>query len=325
MLPLTSTAIRSCRRSRSPRRTPLATWGMRLVLAAMLTAAPAAVSDELAQDDTLAGDTLQGDVFADEMPSVSANDIRFSLPERAYCHGCDRPVTDCGCGGLNWPRLGMYVKAGPSGQWSEGLFKDNTSLGYQIAVGGRELLLPTNRKVFFDFGGSYLSAYGRGEPLTIGGSITRGAQAPQRLDEFLDLTLEEISRAGLHAAVGWYYDASSTPDDSRLMTMRFGGRISHVHGHFREDATDGLQTVIDTAIAAGQNFSLANDPAISKTDTAPGIFAGIELDHTRYLTQGATLSFLVDGEFASDWIDMKNYADSAMVTATLMFGVSVSR
>ena len=139
------------------------------------------------------------------------------------------------------------------------------------------------------------------------------------------LTLEEISRAGLHAAIGWFYDVSPTPDDSRLITVRAGGRLSHIHGHFREDATDALQTVIDTAVAAGQTFSLANDPAISKTDTAPGIFLGVELDHTRYLTPGATISFLVDGEFASDWIDLRNYADSAMVTATLMFGVSLSR
>jgi hypothetical protein len=179
--------------------------------------------------------------------------------------------------------------------------------------------------LFLDFGGSYLSAYGRGDPLTIGGFITRGAGTPQRVNEFMDLTLEEISRAGVHAAVGWFYEVSPTPDESRLMTMRVGGRLSHIHGHFREDASDALQALIDTAVAAGQTISLANDPAISKTDTAPGIFLGLELDHTRYLTGGATVSLLVDGEFASDWIDLRNYADSAMVTATLMFGISLSR
>ena len=139
------------------------------------------------------------------------------------------------------------------------------------------------------------------------------------------MTLDEISRGSVHAALGWYYDFSEVPEISRLVTMRFGGRLSHIHGHFRQDPTEALQSAIDTANLLGISFTLANDQLISKTDTAPGIFGGIELLNTRRVARGATFSFMIDSEFASDWINLKGYADGSLVTATLMFGLSVNR
>jgi hypothetical protein len=264
----------------------------------------------------------QESIVATEPPGPSA-ELHYDLSDAGYCD--DHPLDAFGSSGIPWPRFGMYLKAGPSFQLGESLFQESTAVGYEINFGGREPLFPSNRQVFVDIGGSYLSAFGRGRPHTISGVIDRAGLGSQRLNEFMDLTLEEVSRASVHAAVGWHYNFSDVPEISRLVTMRFGGRISHIHGHFREDATDALQTAIDTANLLGISFTLNNDQLISKTDTAPGIFGGIELANTHQIARGATISFLIDTELASDWIDLKNYADGALVTASVMFGLSVNR
>ena len=253
----------------------------------------------------------------------SANDIRFTLDESTYCDSCEDPYS--AWSGIPWPRFGMYLKAGPSFQMSKGLFEDGTKVGYEIAFGGRELWVPYNRKVFMDLGFSYLSAFGRGRPKTISGVIERSTLGPQRLDDFQDMTLTEVSRASIHTGLGWFHDFSEVPEVSRLLTCRFGSRLSHIHGHFRETPTEDLEAAIEVAELLGEAFTLANDQEFSKTDTAWGIYTGIELSHTYYTSSGATLAFLVDGEFAADWIDFKNYADDRLVTATVLFGLSVNR
>jgi hypothetical protein len=257
-------------------------------------------------------------------------DIQYSLPS-VGCDSCGSDTESCDCGGIPWPRFGMYLKAGPSFLLNDALFPRGTDVGYQIAFGGREPLVPINRQVFVDIGGSYLSAFGRGDPLTISGDAVVATPNPndqnitRELPEFQTLTLNEISRASLHTALGWNYNFSDVPEISRLLTIRFGGRLSFIHGHFREKPTDALQTILDAAEAAGNSVTLANDPVISKTDTAPGIFAGIELANSRPIGRGATASFLIDGEFASDWLDLRNYADGSLVTATLLLGLSINR
>ena len=87
-------------------------------------------------------------------------ELQYSIPAVTSCDSCGHPLDACACGGVDWPRFGMYLKAGPSFQMGQSLFKQSTNVGYEIEFGGRELLLPTNRQVFFDFGGSYLSAFG---------------------------------------------------------------------------------------------------------------------------------------------------------------------
>ncbi len=253
----------------------------------ILVALPTARSQE-----TIVGETLEMD--STELQYA----LPDTLPESSYCDRCNSPLDACHCDGIDWPRFGMYLKAGPSFQMGESVFKNSTKVGYEITFGGRELLLPYNRQVFVDIGGSYLSAFGRGQSQTISGVIDRSGLGSQRLTDFMDETLDEIRRASVHAALGWYYDFSDVPEVSRLVTMRFGGRLSHVNGHFHEQPTATLQSAIDAANSLGIGFTLANDQVISKTDTSPGIFGGIELANTRYAAGGATISFLIDGEFA---------------------------
>lgn len=245
---------------------------------------------------------------------VPENEVQYML-DRA-CDDCG--LNECGCGPATWPRFGMYFKGGPSFQMGQSLFEEKTQVGYEIAFGGREPLLPTEPKVFFDFGGSYLSAFGEGRTQTVSGTFN----GVTFLRDFFNMSLEEISRTSIHSGIGWYHELSDNPQISRVFTFRGGGRLAHVRGHFRQDPTEALQDLIDNA--TGQ-FTLAKSQIISQTDVAPGVFLGFELYSARYISQGATIALVVDSEFEADWIKFEGYERGTLVTANVLFGLTVNR
>ena len=249
---------------------------------------------------------------------VSAESLEFSLGEG--CDGCGD--TGSSCSPYGWPRFGMYLKSGPSFQMGSSLFEEQTEVGYEIAFGGREPLLPTDLKVFFDFGGSYLSAFGEGRTRTVSGTFTPGTAQGTFLQDFYDMSLEEISRTSIHSSIGWYHELSHEPGVSRLLTFRLGGRLSHIRGHFREDPTAALQNLIDSTTA---QFTLAKSPLISQTDISPGMFAGFELYSARYVGRGVLVTFVTDAVLAADWINLEGYEKGTLATANVLFGLSVNR
>lgn len=279
----------------------LANSGGRLVIALIGTLFTAGVL--LAQDEVIV-----------EQFDGAADSLQYSLTD-----GCDE-CGDATCGGHAhaWPRFGMYLKSGPSFQMGKSLFEEKTEVGYEIAFGGREPLLPTDTKVFFDFGGSYLSAFGEGRSQTVSGTFN----GTTFLQDFFEMSLEEISRTSVHSSIGWYHELSHVPEVSRILTFRIGGRLSHIRGHFAEDPSAELQDLIDAATGA---FTLAKSQLISQTDVSPGMFAGFELYSARYISQGATISFVCDAVFAADWVKLEGYKDGTLATANVLFGLSVNR
>ncbi|MDG2383214.1 MAG: hypothetical protein P8N76_16210 [Pirellulaceae bacterium] len=261
--------------------------------------------------------SAQEDVVLEDA-GASVDSLEFSVSES--CDGCGD--ADCGCSPHGWPRFGMYLKSGPSFQMGSSLFEEQTEVGYEVAFGGREPLLPTDLKVFFDFGGSYLSAFGEGRTRTVSGTFTPGTAQGTFLQDFYDMSLEEISRTSLHSAIGWYHELSHEPGISRLLTFRLGGRVSHIRGHFREDPTAALQNLIDSTTA---QFTLAKSPLISQTDVSPGVFAGFELYSARYVARGVSVTFVTDAVLAADWINLEGYEKGTLSTANVLFGLSVNR
>ncbi len=252
---------------------------------------------------------------------VHEDSIQYALDDS--CGDCG--LNECYCGPATWPRFAMYLKSGPSFQLGQSLFEEGTSVGYEVAFGGREPLLPNDTKVFFDFGGSYLSAFGEGRGQDVSGTFTlqtiTGPQ-PTFLEDFYEMSLQEISRTSIHTGIGWYHELSDNPDISRIFTFRMGGRLSHIRGHFAEDPSAALQDLIDSATT---NFTLAKTKTISQTDIAPGVFLGFELYSARYVSRGATLALVVDSEFATDWVKFENYERGTLVTANILFGLTVTR
>jgi hypothetical protein len=229
------------------------------------------------------------------------------------------------CTACNWPTFGAYVKAGPTFQLGDGYFTEKNKVGYQIAFGAREPILPNDRKFFIDFGAGYMSAFGRERPFTVEGTIDSDLQGRTSLDDFLELRLREISRVGLHTAIGWYFDKAKCGPCNCRFAARVGGRLSHIRAHFDETATDDLQVEIDARLGTGEVFTLAKDRPFVQTDTAAGIFGGFEMAIDRRLSRSARLSFLIDGEISNDWIHLKGYAKRGLPTASLLLGVNLSR
>ena len=231
------------------------------------------------------------------------------------------------CSVCPWPVFGMYVKGGPSFRLGDGFFKGDSQIGYQIAFGAREPFMPKDRKFFFDFGGSYLSTFGREDPKTVSGNLVVPSRPSPSdeipLENFMDLELVEISRVSAQTAFGWYFDRKYETCNYRFAS-RFGGRLSHIRGHFDEILTEELKEEIRD-LADNELFTFAKHRELVETDMAPGIFAGIEMALDRRVSRTARISFLVDAEFAHDWIHFKGYAKKGLPTASVLFGVNLSR
>ena len=259
---------------------------------------------------TLAQLTEPDEVFAETIITDEGGPVPFDVH-----HG-----DDCA-----FPSFGWQFKSGPAFTLGDGFFAEKRRVGYQIAFGIREPFLPNDRRFFFDFGGSYLSAYGQERPVTVEGSIEGGVLGRRTLEDFLDLSLSELSRASGQVAFGWYFDVVDCDVCRSRFAARVGGRVSHVRGHFDEIPTADLRDEINNSIAAGENFVLEKDLPFKMTDTSPGIFGGIEFAIDRRVSRGVNVSFLVDGEFANDFVNFRGFSKQGLPTASLLLGINVSR
>ena len=238
----------------------------------------------------------------------------------------DPPCDDCPPS-VVWPRFVYYVKAGPTLPLGDGFFGDDVSVGYQIAGGVRQPILPGHESVFLDFGGSFLSAQGSDRTITVSGNIADRTGVPLAVRQnFMNLTLSEIRRASAQAAVGWYayqdYRQECDGVMRSVISARIGGRLSHIHSIYEQQPTAGLQQYINANNL--QNAELVKEHGIGN-DTAPGIFGGCEMAFSRPMANAAELSFLVDTELANDWIDLEGYKQAGLPTASFMIGLAISR
>ena len=267
--------------------------------------------------------TAVGLVLMTLAPSGSAQEIEYGVTEQVEqiavpeeFHNGDPMVSP------RWslPRFAYYLKSGPSFTTGDSFFGGEGKVGWQISGGIREPLLPNKQGVFYDLGASYLAAYGEGDTISVSGFIV-GVPA-----EVATLTLRQISRAGLHSSIGWYlHDKAKPAADGgvirSLSSFRIGSRLSHMHGHFRELPTEAAQN------AGGlQSPLVERTEIINGNDTSWGAFLGIEYLFSRPMyNRGGTLSFVVDGEFANDWVDLANFQKGRLPTASVLFGLSISR
>lgn len=272
-----------------------------LMLAAAFTASPARA------DDSAAYTPLTGEIWT---PTT--------LTQDTPCDDCPTNV---------WPRFVYYVKGGPTLPLGDGFFSDGVSVGYQIAGGVRQPILPGHESVFLDFGGSFLSAQGSDRTITVSGDIANRTGVPLAVRQsFMNLTLSEIRRAGAQAAVGWYayqdYRQECDGVIRSVVSARIGGRLSHIHSVYEQRPTALLQQYINANNL--QNAELVKSDGIAN-DTALGIFGGCEMSFSRPIANAAELSFLVDTELANDWIDLENYKQAGLPTASFMIGLAISR
>lgn len=218
----------------------------------------------------------------------------------------------------NWIS-GPYLKAGPTFTLGDDLLETQKT-GYTISGGYRAPIGPAfGDRTFLDLGGSYLLAAGRTTRLTSGVVTTTVAGIPivtVEPDLFLS-TIREVQRGGVHAGLGWYWgdaiDNRSDDPQFRIAT-RIGGRLAHVRGKFLPDVAQEVPE-------DDQTFRIN----YSKTDTSAGLYVGVEtLLLARDLSIGS-VAFVVDGEFANDWVNFKGFHEGSLVTAAVTCGVMFSR
>jgi hypothetical protein len=222
-----------------------------------------------------------------------------------------RPVTP-----VSWIS-GPYFKAGVNAPLGEDLLEGRQKTGYAIAGGYRQPLGPAlwGDQLFFDLGLSYLSAFGHTTRSTAGRRVSALGTVTIVDNAFLS-TLNEVRRAGVSAAVGWYW---GEPEDVRgrdpqiRIATRLGGRAGSVRGRFLEFAPIPPP-------AGGSLTAIHGD-----TDVFGGVFAGAEailLDRDYAIGH---VEWTVDAELANDWIEFDGFDRGSLGTATVMCGFMLSR
>jgi len=222
----------------------------------------------------------------------------------------------------------VYIKSGPVFQLDDGFFSD-TNVGWSIAGGMRQPLRPVYQPSYFfvDIGGSFLSASGEDDPVitpaTIQISNAFGGQS-FAVPNALSTQLIQLRRGSFDAAIGW----TQNPSDGVLHSwIRGGGRVGHIHGVFTDATTPAAQAIINMAMP-GDTVTVEAD--YDKTFTFGGLFFGggttVTTTAIDTLAFGPIyVAFGAEGEFAVDWIDFENFGDNELVTASLLFNLTLSR
>ncbi len=299
----------------------MAPWRWTAVLGAALAgvaclAANAAMAQELGSQ-TMAP-SLAEQIFSDA--AVQPTGYQAACSTCGGNGGCG----DCayGAGGaapvmarqpINWIS-GPYLKGGVAMAVGESLIESQDA-GFTVNFGYRQPLMPAlDERLFLDFGGSYLSAYGESSRVVPGLGTIAGVQT--NVPDAFRATLDEIQRAGVHMSLGWYwgdiFDVRSGDPQFRLAT-RLGGRWSHVRGQF------------DNEVLVNIPIGATLETRYQETDTAGGLFVGAELILLNRDTAAGTATWLIDGEFANDWIEFTGWDTGSLGTASIMLGFMLSR
>jgi hypothetical protein len=242
---------------------------------------------------------------------------------------------------VNWIS-GPYLKAGFAIAMGDDLLESQDG-GYTISGGYRMPLSPAlDERLFLDLGGSYLSAFGRTRRTFDVIETVRnpaGVVQPDQSDVFSDAfesTLKEIRRAGANLALGWYWGNTldnRTSDPQLRVATRIGGRLSHVHGVFREqsnlpanlDLNPGDMLTDDGVGGFVGNTRSIETLANYKTDTVGGLFLGTEIILLARDTTVGSTAWTLDGEFANDWIEFDGWGRGSLGTASISLGFMLSR
>jgi len=227
---------------------------------------------------------------------------------------------------VNWI-AGPYFKAGPNLVIGGDVLEGNREVGYTIAGGYRQPLGPEigGDRWFFDFGGSYLSAFGVSTENTSGLRTTTNivGVVTERviIDNAFSTTVKELRRGAVHAALGWYWgeplDNSARDPQIRVMT-RLGGRAGHVRGRFSPDVR-----LINPDPDPGENQTI--ETIYGKTDTIGGLFVSTEAVLLQRHTAIGHIQWTIDGELANDWIEFEQFKSGSLGSASIMTGFMLSR
>ena len=247
--------------------------------------------------------------------------VSYDCPSYAGCQAC----WDCNmCNECNscfqtvgW-LSGPYFKLGLTSVLGDGLLDENRETSYTISFGGRQPLGPGcgGKRLFFDVGGSYLQAEGSTTRNVAGNQVNTTTNASMIVANAFQITLEEVRRAGAHAGVGCYFGSlldNRSEDPQARLGLIAGGRLSHIHGVF-----SGQRLVTPPA---GSTLT----PLNAQSDMAGGIYADVEALVLKRNSPLGDLQWTINGELAHDWIDISNFEQRGLATASLLFGFMMVR
>ncbi len=235
------------------------------------------------------------------------------------CDYCD----EAACGQpINWT-AGPYLKVGVPFVLGSSLLENDQDSGWMVEGGIRQPIARdiAGDKLFFDLGGSHMSAFGETKR-TSGGVVTNILidNDPGMLDpDAFITTLKELQRSTVHAALGYYW---GSPIDNRAggwdvrLATRFGGRVGSMRGRFDE--------FLDPALASNPLNNVALVPH-AKTDLTGGLFFSIEAVVLQRAYRYGTIQWTLDSEYANDWVQLQGFDKGSLGTASVLFGMMFSR
>jgi hypothetical protein len=282
---------------------------------------PVATEQDAAELDApspLAGDrALQEPVVEAESLPTGNYAMDFNAPYGAGPE--DQPSQTPGSMPIGWIS-GPYLRYGVDFVVGEGLLEGGQKLGWGINGGFRQPLAPglAPGRMFFDFGGGYLSAVGNTHRIVAGEETNIvGSPDPKTIPGAYSVNLTEVKRASIQTALGWYWgDAvDRRGEDPQLrFATRFGGRFGSVRGRFHEerikDPTTPLRQLKSTYL---------------NTDTFGGLLLGTEAVLLKRSYGTCNVLWTADVEFANDWIEFGGFDSGSLGTASLMTGFMLSR
>ena len=212
---------------------------------------------------------------------------------------------------------GPYLRYGVDFVVGEGVLEGGQKLGWGINGGFRQALAPglAPGRMFFDFGGGYLSAVGNTHR-TLPGVATSIAGVKSTVENAFSVNLTEVKRASIQTALGWYWGdvIDRRGDDPQLrFATRFGGRFGSARGRFLEERL------------ASPPVGGTLDSTYLNTDTFGGLLLGTEAILLKRSYSTCNVLWTADVEFANDWIEFGGFDSGSLGTASLMTGFMLSR
>jgi hypothetical protein len=212
---------------------------------------------------------------------------------------------------------GPYLRYGVDFVIGEGVLEGGQKLGWGINGGFRQAFAPglAPGRMFFDFGGGYLSAVGNTNRI-LPGLATNIAGVQSTIPDAFNVNLTEVKRASIQTALGWYWGdvVDRRGDDPQLrFATRFGGRFGSVRGRFLEERLE------DPPVGGTLESTYLN------TDTFGGLLFGTEAILLKRSYSTCNVLWTADVEFANDWIEFGGFDSGSLGTASLMTGFMLSR
>jgi hypothetical protein len=278
--------------------------------ASELDAATLDAPSPLAGDQALQQPMVDSDGLAAESSYVPGYDAPYGVGP------ADQPDQMSGNMPIGWIS-GPYLRYGVDLVIGEGVLEGGQKLGWGINGGFRQALAPglAPGRMFFDFGGGYLSAVGNTNRI-LPGLATSIAGVESTIPDAFSVNLTEVKRASIQTSLGWYWgDAvDQRGDDPQLrFATRFGGRFGSVRGRFLEERLE------DPPVGGTLESTYLN------TDTFGGLLLGTEAILMKRSYSTCNVLWTADVEFANDWIEFGGFDSGSLGTASLMTGFMLSR